>query len=253
MRAYLSARGVYVYTTEQAVGACERPGVSVVAVALARGINVALLRRWVKEAERSGKPIAIRPTAPSMAVEDADGFVPITLPSNLAERVIRIELRGKSRRGVSMQWPASLAGAISKSRKRRHLMIGLAVYLNGKKLTVAGADDLCVLNAIVNAVGELGKATERVGRRRSVDLWLTVGGLTRRAKGAGDEHLRWLGHKRLRVGDKITVRVVQTDRPDKHKAATLAVKDRKMAAARMRHALKRLKKDQPVEKKASRR
>jgi hypothetical protein len=44
-------------------------------------------------------------------------------------------------------------------------MIGLAVYLNGKRMTVAGADDLCVLNAIVNAVGELGASTVRVGKR----------------------------------------------------------------------------------------
>lgn len=44
-------------------------------------------------------------------------------------------------------------------------MIAVAVYLNGKKLTVAGTDDLCVLNAIVNAVGELGKSTVPIGKR----------------------------------------------------------------------------------------
>jgi hypothetical protein len=46
-------------------------------------------------------------------------------------------------------------------------MIGLTIYLNRKKLTVAGADDPCVLNAIVNAVGELGKSTEGIEKRRS--------------------------------------------------------------------------------------
>jgi len=92
-------------------------------------------------------------------------------------------------------------------------MIGLTVYLNKKKLAVAGADDLCVLNAIVNAVGELGKSTTRVGKRRTVDLWLSVGGLTRRPKGTEDEHLRWVGHKRLRIGDRITVQSSEpTDR-----------------------------------------
>jgi transposase-like protein len=80
----------------------------VAAVALARGINAALLRRWVKEAERSGRPIAIRATAPSMALEDADSFVPVALPSNPAEGLIRIELRRKGR-SMSMQWPASAA------------------------------------------------------------------------------------------------------------------------------------------------
>ena len=58
-------------------------------------------------------------------------------------------------------------------------MIGLTVYLNGKKLTTSGADDLSVLNAIVNAVGELEKSTAPFGKRRRQ----TVGGLThRRAK-----------------------------------------------------------------------
>ena len=102
-------------------------------------------------------------------------------------------------------------------------MIGLTVYLNRKKLTTAGADDLSVLNAIVNAVGDLGKSTASFGkRRRQTDLWLSVGGLTRRPAGADNEHLRWIGHQPLCVGDRITVQVVRTDRPDKHTAAHLA-------------------------------
>jgi hypothetical protein len=43
-------------------------------------------------------------------------------------------------------------------------MIAVAVYLNRKKLTLAGTDDLCVLNANVNAVGKLGKATAQIRR-----------------------------------------------------------------------------------------
>ena len=74
-------------------------------------------------------------------------------------------------------------------------MISLAVYLNGKKLTVAGADDLGVLNAIVNAVGSLGKSTAPVGKGVTRDLWLSVSGLTRRIEGAQDEHLRWIRMK----------------------------------------------------------
>jgi hypothetical protein len=101
-------------------------------------------------------------------------------------------------------------------------MIALVVYLNRKKLTVAGADDLCVLNAIVNAVGKLGKSTVQIGAPRKADLWLSVGGLTKRSSGAEDEHLRWIGHKRLRIGDKITVQLVRTERPDKHVSATVA-------------------------------
>jgi transposase len=92
----------------EAVGACQQSGVSIAAVALARGLNAAMLHRWVKEAERSGRPIAIRATAPSLAIESGESFVPVALPSNPAEGTIRIEVR---RRGgtVSVEWPASAA------------------------------------------------------------------------------------------------------------------------------------------------
>jgi transposase-like protein len=92
----------------EAVGACQQAGVSIAAVALARGLNAAMLHRWVKQAERSGRPIAIRATAPSVAIENGEGFVPVALPSNPSEGTIRIEVR---RRGgtVSVEWPASAA------------------------------------------------------------------------------------------------------------------------------------------------
>ena len=90
----------------EAVGACQQPGVSIAAVALARGLNAAMLHRWVKAAERSRNPIAIRTTVPSARIESGESFVPVSLPSNPAEGVIRIEVR---RRGgtVSVEWPAS--------------------------------------------------------------------------------------------------------------------------------------------------
>jgi transposase len=92
----------------EAVGACQQPGVSIAAVALARGLNASMLHRWVKKAERSGRPIAIQATAPSMTIESGESFVPVALPQNPAEGPIRIEVR---RRGgtVSVEWPASAA------------------------------------------------------------------------------------------------------------------------------------------------
>jgi len=91
----------------EAVGACQQPGISVAAVALARGINASLLRRWVKQAERSGAPIAIRPAMPGMAMAGPEGFVPVAL-SEATASVIRIKVR---RRGssVTVQWPTSAA------------------------------------------------------------------------------------------------------------------------------------------------
>jgi transposase len=92
----------------EAVGACQQAGVSIAAVALARGLNAAMLHRWVKQAERSGRPIAIRATAPSVAIEGGESFVPVALPPNPVEGAIRIEVR---RRGgtVNVEWPASAA------------------------------------------------------------------------------------------------------------------------------------------------
>ena len=92
----------------EAVGACQQPGVSIAAVALARGLNAAMLHRWVKQAERSGRPIAIRTTAPSVAIEGSESFVPVALPSNPTEGTIRIEVRRKGR-SISIEWPASAA------------------------------------------------------------------------------------------------------------------------------------------------
>ena len=92
----------------EAVGACQQSGVSIAAVALARGLNAAMLHRWVKQAERSGRPIAIRTTAPSVAIEGSESFVPVALPSNPTEGTIRIEVRRKGR-SISIEWPASAA------------------------------------------------------------------------------------------------------------------------------------------------
>src|ERR1700684_1723381 len=92
----------------EAVGACQQPGVSIAAVGLARGLNASMLHRWVKKAERRGRPIAIHATAPSLAIESGESLVPVALPSNASEGSIRIEVR---RRGgtVSVEWPAAAA------------------------------------------------------------------------------------------------------------------------------------------------
>ena len=95
-----------VFFKAEAVGACEQPGASVAAVALARGLNANLLRRWVQEAERGDAPIAIRSGEPSDAAAEAGGFVPVSLSSSSAE--IQIELRDGAKR-LSLRWPASQA------------------------------------------------------------------------------------------------------------------------------------------------
>jgi transposase len=96
---------------EEAVEACQVPGVSVAAVALARGLNANLLRSWIKLAERAKTVIAIRPSKSTATAQVDETFVPVTLPTaGPTESVIRIEVRRKDR-GVSIEWPASAAQA----------------------------------------------------------------------------------------------------------------------------------------------
>jgi len=94
---------------EEAAGACQQPGISVAAVALARGLNANLLHNWVKQAEREETVIAIQRNVPNAAVQADESFVPVTLPTTgHATNVIRIEIQRKDRR-VSIEWAASAA------------------------------------------------------------------------------------------------------------------------------------------------
>ena len=89
----------------EAVAACQQLGVSMASVALTRGLNANLLRRWVVEAEQTGN----LPVSPHRAsVENGSGFVPVPLISSPAEPAIRIELRSSSG-VVIVQWPLSTA------------------------------------------------------------------------------------------------------------------------------------------------
>ena len=87
-----------------AVAACLQPGVLIAAVALARGLNANLLRRWLVEAERTEVPGR---SGGSLA-DNSRGFVPVSLSSSVTEPVIRLELRCGTGT-VSVQWPASAA------------------------------------------------------------------------------------------------------------------------------------------------
>ncbi len=92
----------------EAVGACQQSGVSIAAVALARGLNANMLRDWVRKAERSGRPITIRPTEPSELMPGTEGFMPVSMPPSPAASAIRIEIR-RNGRSVGIEWPTSAA------------------------------------------------------------------------------------------------------------------------------------------------
>ena len=93
----------------EAVAACRRPGVSIAAAALSRGLNANLLRRWVVEAERTGTlAVTEGPIAPSEVAEHNASFVPVALPPRTTETPITIKIRRGSST-VSVEWPASAA------------------------------------------------------------------------------------------------------------------------------------------------
>jgi transposase-like protein len=92
----------------EAVGACQQAGVSIAAVARARGLNANLLSRWVLQAERRNNPISIQQTSRDLSVERTDSFLPMPLTGLASEALIRVEIQCKGRT-LSMQWPASAA------------------------------------------------------------------------------------------------------------------------------------------------
>src|ERR1039458_9053336 len=94
-------------------------------------------------------------------------------------------------------------------------MIALEVTLNGKRICVAGAEDLAVLTTSVSAVGRLGKKTVPArSDKTGGEIHYSVGGLTARPDPERDVHLRWKSVAPLRVGDVIQVRILETDKAD---------------------------------------
>ena len=87
----------------QIVLACQQPGASVAAVALAHGLNANLVRRWLRDDPRVMSAVAVA-GPPSCA------FVEMPMPrAGLpAAEPIRLELR-RGASTVSLQWPATAA------------------------------------------------------------------------------------------------------------------------------------------------
>lgn len=93
-------------------------------------------------------------------------------------------------------------------------MYALKVRINEEAPIIAGADDLSVLNATVNCVGKLGSASRPMREDEPADVFISVGGLTSRASDVPDEHLNWISQKPLKIGDLISVEVVETSSAD---------------------------------------
>lgn len=86
-----------------AVAAASQAGMSMASVALARGINANLLRRWVREAEL---PQAMMTAQPAAA---ASTFVPVRIPEPVAQPAeIRIDVR-RGATTITVSWPMAAA------------------------------------------------------------------------------------------------------------------------------------------------
>ncbi|MGC4090123.1 MAG: hypothetical protein QM756_20020 [Polyangiaceae bacterium] len=91
-------------------------------------------------------------------------------------------------------------------------MIAFRVKLNGKRLVLAGLPGHSVLSAIVTSVvRDPGNKASWAGKRAFVEreLHLWVGGLDSDAA----QHVDWV-RRRLKVGDRIELEVMETNRVD---------------------------------------
>jgi transposase-like protein len=91
------------------VSECQKPGVSMAAVALAHGLNATMLRKWVNQCESKpavaiAAPLAV-PEAPQSA---APSFIPLALPAPAVDGEIQIELQ-RAGTTVKIVWPAGAA------------------------------------------------------------------------------------------------------------------------------------------------
>lgn len=94
-------------------------------------------------------------------------------------------------------------------------MIVLKVELNGETITIAGREDLCVLNAMVGGSGVLGSESggTKTEKQKS-DLVLNVGGLGARSDEDQGTHYNWVPQNKLSVGDRVEITILEQSNAD---------------------------------------
>lgn len=114
-------------------------------------------------------------------------------------------------------------------------MYALRVQINDGPWTTAGADDLGVLTASISGTGKLGPASYWEKEVGEPDFHLRVGGLTARPVGSTDEHVDWLSHVEVKVGDRVTIELVRTAVADSVDSAKAAEERRRDERAYFEH------------------
>lgn len=80
-------------------------------------------------------------------------------------------------------------------------MIAFVISVNGRQVGTIGVGDSGVLSAIVRWAGRAGEPG---------DLGLDIGGLDTRT----DEHIRWPHAPEIKLGDTVTIQVIEADTVD---------------------------------------
>jgi hypothetical protein len=83
-------------------------------------------------------------------------------------------------------------------------MVAFEIKINGKKRCVAGLDEVGDLTATLSWNDQ--NATHQ-------KLWFNVGGVTGE-RGKSDRVMLWLDERFLRIGDRISIRIVETQTAD---------------------------------------
>lgn len=90
-------------------------------------------------------------------------------------------------------------------------MFALRVRINNEAPVTGGADDLGVITVNVTGAGLLGPNSVRSRPDESLEFFCHLGGLTARGTAVEDVHLLWLQQHNLKLGDKVTIEIVEVD------------------------------------------
>jgi len=113
-------------------------------------------------------------------------------------------------------------------------MLALEVEVDGTKYVLAGVEDWGLLSAHLTA--NRGRPDAPAPSARVDNVELSIGGLTERGEDGNAYHFRW-GQKTLKIGSRITIRVVdveQADRPVKRYRSDAKVQESPFTEAEIR-------------------
>ena len=90
-------------------------------------------------------------------------------------------------------------------------MFGLSVRINDEEPVVACANDLAVLSAIVTGTGLLGRLSLPAHPSHGRHFHMQLGGLSSGLGSPEQRQLYWINSRALKMGDKITIEIVESD------------------------------------------